>query len=107
GQHCEIPAKYYDKMRAQAPDLLSANVNRWFQQGPEDRLVRMLDDKTRAFLSRSYRPLENEDLAIATIPPLRELNVDIMSMEVTDRRLYIKAVDKKVTRELKAKGAFF
>ena len=107
GQHCEIPAKYYDKMRAQAPDLLSANVNRWFQQGPEDRMVRMLDDNARAFLSKSYRPLENEDLALAAIPPLKDLGVDIMSMEITDRRLYIKAVDPKVTRELKAKGGTF
>lgn len=107
GEYLGIPAKYYDKIREKAPDLLRNNVNEWFHRFPAPRLVRMLDGNARAFLSDSYQPLENEDLAMATLPPLEELGLDIMSCEITDRRLYIKAVEKTVTRELEAKGGKF
>lgn len=107
GQHVEIPKTYYDKMRTQAPDLLSTNINEWFRRFPSTRMVRTLDGNVRAFLSDKYRPLENEDLAEAVLPPLMELGLDVMSAQITDRRLYIKAVDPKVTRELKAIGGKF
>lgn len=103
----EIPKTYYDKMRTQAPELLATNVNRWFEQFPANRMVRTLDGNARAFLSDRYRPLENEDLAEAVIPALMELGLDVMSSQITDRRLYIKCVDPKVTRELKAIGGQF
>ena len=107
GGHVEIPRPYYDKMLTKAPGLLANNINTWFQKFPATRMVRSLDGNARAFLSDRYRPLENEDLAEAVLPSLLELGLDIMSSEITDRRLYIKAVDPKVTRELKAAGAKF
>lgn len=107
GTHLEIPAKYYDKMLKEDPKLLATNVNEWFQKYPTPRMVRTLDGVARAFPSDKYRCLENEDLAEAVLPPLQELGLDVMSSEITDRRLYIKAVDKSVTRELEAKGGAF
>jgi hypothetical protein len=105
--HTEIPKAYYDKMRSAAPALLSDNVNCWFQKYPSPRMIRTLDGNARAFLSDKYRPLENEDLAEAVIPPLMELGLDVMSSQITDRKLYIKCVHPKVTRELKALGGKF
>ena len=35
GQHLGIPAKYYDKMKADYPELLTANVNGWFERNPK------------------------------------------------------------------------
>lgn len=43
GSALGIPAKYYDKMRAENPDLLAANVNSWFSHDPSTRMVRTLD----------------------------------------------------------------
>jgi hypothetical protein len=107
-QHLEIPTKYYDKMQTEAPALLANNVNEWFTRHPAPRMVRTLDGTARAFLSDKFSPdMENEDLAQAVLPVLFDLNLDIMSCEVTDRRLYIKAVDKKVSRELAKTGARF
>ena len=103
----EIPKKYYDRMLAENPKLLAANVNAWLAKQTEKRMVRTLFGDVRALLSDRYRPLENEDLAQATLPVLMQLGLDIMSSQITDTRLYIKAVDKKVTRELQAKGAHF
>ena len=39
-----IPAKYYTRLKDEAPRLLAQNVNHWFQQAPEDekRLIRVL-----------------------------------------------------------------
>ena len=107
GQHCDIPAKYYDKMLANDRTLLANNVNTWFAKYPAARMVRTLDGTARAFLSDKYRPLENEDLAMAVLPVLGDLGLEVMSSEITDRRLYIKAVDKKVVRELAKTGARF
>jgi len=108
GSHLEIPKVYYDRMLAQDPGLLANNVNAWFQKNPAPRMVRTLDGKARAFLSDKFSPdMENEDLAEAVLPVLLDMNLAIMSCEITDRRLYIKAVDKKVERELAKTGARF
>ena len=45
GLQLKIPAPYYERMRAENPGLLMANVNGWFQQSPDTRrMVRTLDD---------------------------------------------------------------
>jgi hypothetical protein len=62
-----IPKPYYDRMLAEAPDLLSANVNRWLDRQPAKKLIRTLDNEVRAILSDSYRPLDNLDLAEAVL----------------------------------------
>lgn len=100
GLHTNIPAAYYDRMLKEAPDLLATNVNRWFDRFPAERMVRTLDGTARAFLSDKYRPMENEELAEAILPVLAESGAVIMSCEVTDRRLYIKAVDEKVKKDV-------
>jgi hypothetical protein len=106
-EHCDIPVKYYNRMRDEAPGLLANNVNQWFGKYPAARMVRTMDNKVRAFLSDKYRPLENYDLAQAVLPVLMENELEIMSSEITERRMYIKAVDRKVARELAKQGAKF
>jgi len=106
-QHVEIPKKYYDKMKDEAPDLLANNINTWFAKYPVPRMVRSLDGTARALLSDRYRPLENEDLAQAVLPAVLELGLDCMSSQITDNRLYMKFVDPRVTRELEAVGGKF
>jgi len=107
GAHTEIPGKYYDKMLADAPDLLATNVNRWFTKYPAVRMARTLDGTLRAFPSDKYRPLEDEDLAGAALPAIMDLGLEVISSEITERRLYIKCVDKRVVRELAKAGARF
>jgi hypothetical protein len=106
--YCGIPAAYYDRCRAEDPDLLVHNVNTWIRSHEgEKRMVRTLDGTSRAFLSDRYRPLENEDLASAILPVLLDTGLyDIMSCEVTDRRLYIKVVGKALSRELAKTGNY-
>jgi hypothetical protein len=106
GEYCGIPAGYYDRCRNEDPELLVHNVNTWVQRHNDVRLVRTLDGTARAWLSNSYRPLENEDLASAILPILLDSgDYDLMSMDVTDRRLYIKVVGRAFSRELAKHGA--
>lgn len=100
GDHVGIPAKYYDRMRTEAPILLAANVNHWFSEQPAKRMIRTLDGRVRAFLSDAYRPMENADLAEAVLPALMGMDIEVISCEVTERRLYIKAVDKRINRDI-------
>jgi hypothetical protein len=100
GNYVGIPSKYYDRMRAEAPHLLAQNVNTWIEQTPGTRLIRTLDNRTRAFLSDAYRPLENVDLAEAVLPVLVDLKVEVISCEITERRLYLKVVDKRINRDI-------
>ena len=95
-----IPQKYYNTMRANAPDLLTQNVNHWFKANPENRLVRTLDGNARAYLSKQYRRLDNHDLADAVLPALRDHGADVHSCEITEDRFYIKGVIDSVTQEV-------
>ena len=54
GTYLDIPSKYYDRMLQRDPALLSYNVNRWFQKEPEQKLLRTMDGKARAFLSNRF-----------------------------------------------------
>lgn len=102
-EYAGIPMAYYRRMLADDPQLLATNINRWLKDraaANERRMVRTLDGHVRAVLSDGYRPLENEDLAEAVLPVLLEQNLIIVSSEITERRLYIKAIDKNIERDV-------
>ena len=91
-----IPAKYYDKMRTEHPELLTANVNGWFQHAPQTRMVRTLDGTARAFLSDRYRRIDNAEIAEAVLPIIADIqDARVESCEVTDERMYIKVVNPR------------
>src|SRR5262245_26348866 len=99
-EHTKIPKVYYDKMRDDAPELLANNIETWFKKYPVPRLVRTLDGRDRAFLSDKFNTLDNTDFAEAMLPILLQRKLDIVSCEITERRLYIKAVDKAIFRDV-------
>lgn len=102
GSRLQIPSKYYDRMASEAPQLLADNVNHWFREQPETRMVRTLDNWDRAFLSNRYQRIENEMIAKAALPVLAELpRVQIVSSEITDKRLYIHFVVPTIEGEVK------
>ena len=98
--HTGIPQKYADKMLKEAPELYANNVNTWFRKNPAVRMSRMLDGNMRAFLSDKFQPFDNYDFAAAALPILSTRKLNVMSCEITDRRLYIKAVDEQLFRDV-------
>ena len=97
-----IPFRYYQKMQAAAPLLLDQNVNTWLAQNPERRMIRVLDNNVRAFLSDRYRRLDNLELCAAVLPVISEMkSANIESCEVTPTHLYIKVVNRKLKAEVR------
>lgn len=97
-----VPAAYYKRMQTEEPALLAQNVNTWLRAKPanERRMVRTLGSTARALLSDKYRPLENEELAEAVLPALLDMDLIVMSSQITDTRLYIKAVDRSIEKDV-------
>lgn len=102
GTQLQIPAAYYDRMKTDDPELLAENVNAWLRREPTKRLVRTMDGKVRAWLSDRYKPLENSDLAEAVLPVLMEMDLELVSSEITEKRFYLKAVDRRINRDIPA-----
>lgn len=101
-EYSNIPNKYYQRMLSQAPELLANNVNHWFSVAPtKQRMLRTLDGNIRAFLSDKYRPLDNYDLAEIALPSLTEAGCRVESCEITESKMYIKAVAPKLELEVK------
>ena len=96
-ERCKIPKRYLDYLRAEHPSLLTTNINELFQKFPEPRLIRTLDGKARAFLSDRYRPLDNAELAASVFPALQAADAKVVSCDITERKLYIKAVLPQVS----------
>lgn len=108
GTWAGIPSKYYDRLQQEAPALLADNLNHWLHHtmeektgAPQTRLVRLLDDQARAFLSNRYRTIDNWDIAEVSIPVMSESGCEILSSNVDYNRMHIKAATPKLTHEVK------
>ena len=96
-----IPAKYYDKMQKELPDLLAQNVNAWFDTEPQAKMIRTMDGRARAFLSDRYRRIDNYEIAQTVLPILGELeDAHVESCEVTENRMYIKVVNPRLQADV-------
>jgi hypothetical protein len=100
-ERLSIPREYYHRMREVQPALLARNVNAWMTEKSEVRMVRVLDDRVRAFLSDRYRPLDNYDLAQVVLPILNQVGCSVVSCDVTERHMYLKSVTPRVSGEVK------
>jgi hypothetical protein len=99
-QYAGIPKPYYDRMLNEDPALCAANINSWLHRKNETRMLRTLDNNIRAILSRRYRPLDNYDLVESAIPILQEAGAKVESCQITETRLYLKAVTPRVSGEV-------
>lgn len=107
--YTDIPREYFNRLRNQSPDLLAKNVNHGFEKanpGKEDRrMIRAFDGKVRAFLSTKYRRLDSYELLNETLPTLSDNKFEVISSELTERRLYVKAITPKLTADVKVGDA--
>lgn len=102
GQNLGIPARYYDKMRTDYPELLATNVNGWFEKAPAQRMLRTMDGTARAFLSSKYRRIDNFEVAQTVLPIIGNMDgASVESCELTDSRMYLKVVNQRISAEVK------
>lgn len=97
-----IPKKYYDRLRQDHAPILAANVHGLMQREPKRFMVRTLDGQVRAVMSDRFRPLDNDLMLEAALPVLQQRpNLEITSMQLSERRLYLQVVDHQVEGEVK------
>ena len=104
----EIPKSYYDTLKEENKILLARNVNHGFSKfsgsdkngKSESRMVRTLDGNVRAFLGSRYRRLDCYDLLETVAPLLIDGGLTVESSEITEKKMYIKAVSSKMTGEI-------
>ena len=101
GAALNIPAKYYDMMRTQKPQLLSQNVNSWLADKDQSYMIRSMDygsgQVARAFLSDRYRRIDNLEVATAVLPLFAgKEEMEVVSCEVSPSKLHIKIVNHKL-----------
>lgn len=93
GERFGIPAKHYDRLRRNHPDLLCHEATELMHREPQKRMIRTLDGNARAFVSHRFRRMENFNLAEMLFPTFSEFpGIQFESLGLTDKRLYIKAV---------------
>lgn len=104
----EIPKRYYDRMRnAGKTELLVENVNAWLG-GKERRLVRILDGRIRAILSDRYRIMDNYDVVFLALDEFRKKEtIEIYRANLTKTILYLKAVDRTLTVEIREEDVIY
>ena len=101
GARLGIPAKYYGTMLSNYPELLVTNVNAWFGKTPAERMLRVLDGKLRAYLSNSYLRMDHYEIFASVLPVIGEIaDVQFVSCQITDNRMYIKAVNPNLEAEV-------
>lgn len=108
--YSDIPKAYYDRLNAENPRLLTDNINHSFERlrydakterKQESRMLRTVGHDVRAVLSSKYRRLDAHDLIEAVLPVMIDGQFEVESSELTERRIYLKALTPKVQGEVK------
>lgn len=89
-------------MQDEDPALLSSNVNSWLKKSDAQRMLRVLDGRARAFLSKRYLRIDHLQIAATVLPiigGIKEARVE--SCQITDNRMYIKVVNPRLQQEVR------
>lgn len=93
----QIPLKFYNLLRKEKPDLLVHNINELILEETDERLIRTIGSRVRAYLSDTFRRLDNFDLAVHLLPVLREVEGLVpISSSITEDHLNLKYVTPKI-----------
>jgi hypothetical protein len=106
GAQVGVPAVYYKRLLTEDPKLASVVINRHNRRSSATRMIRTLETGAnmvaRAYLSNSYRPLDNEHFLEQLLPALGGIEgLSVTECQLTEERMYIKAITPKVQGEVK------
>ena len=100
GNDLQIPARYYDRLRMDRPEMLDANVNAWLEDNSDRRMVRTLRGDGRAWLSDRYRRIDHDAVLGGVLDALVEADARMASLQATDSRLYVQARFPRIEGEV-------
>lgn len=89
----KVPSKYYFRLLEDHRDLLLENINTLFEREPQVRMVRTLDGRARAFLSNSFRRVDNEQILERSLPVIRnDFETKLLNTHVDENRMRLKCL---------------
>lgn len=112
-QRLDIPKRYYDRMKTQAPELFAESLNTWLGQSDGRRLIRamlpgegQLITEVRAVLSDRYRRVENEQVFRACVQAFDgvadQYGLQVRSTGLTETRMHLTVTLPGLEREVRA-----
>ena len=90
----EIPTKYIRALAAGNAQVAAQLVNDTI--ATRRRFVRCLDGKCRAFLSDSYRVMDNFDLAFSALEVAKAVGAEVLECSLSESNMRIKLVTKSI-----------
>lgn len=97
--HQGIPRGYATRMLTEAPRLFEQNVNYWLHNKPALRMFRLLTPTegkqitvARAVMSNRYQRIDFDQMLAHVLPEITGQNMQVVSTELTERKMYIKIV---------------
>lgn len=98
GDKCDprVPKKFFDSLLEKRPERLVELVNGLHADAPSKRLVRCLDGNVRAWLSDSYRILDNFDLAFTCMDAAQRVKAQVLEANLSDTHMRIKFTTQSV-----------
>jgi hypothetical protein len=105
-QYTDIPKAYFDRIMTENPELAADSINHGLAKAAstgskESRMVRTVDGTVRGLLSSKYRILDSYDMLETILPVAQEKGLQVISSEVTDRRLFIKMLSPVLKADIK------
>ena len=96
-----IPRRFATKLGAELPDLLAHNLNTLGEHQPARRMLRTLSGEARAFLSDSYKRVDNEEVFDGLFPALLRLGAQVESCNVSEDYMHIQAIFNRAEGEIR------
>jgi hypothetical protein len=94
---------YLRRCRADAPELYAANINTWLERSDASYLVRCMTSDNgggtaRAFLSNSYKIVDNLDVLFSVLDGIRTAGVpvNVAHADLTDHGMYVQVVCEQI-----------
>lgn len=108
--YTEVPKQYLDRIAIENKTLAADSINHGLQKQAvvakqerrnESRMLRTVDGHVRGMLSSRYRIMDSHDLLETIFPVLMDKGLEVVSSEITEQRLYLKALSPKLETEVK------
>lgn len=95
-ERLDIPAKYYQKMVNESPELLAENVNTWLRRSEKDFFVRGLGASVRAFLSGRYKVIDHLDVLYCSLNELQAHEAEVEDCFLSETEVNLKVRSNKL-----------
>jgi len=95
-QSPRVPNKFIRDLAAEMPQTAANMLNDLLGKSSKRRMVRSLDGQVRAYLSDSYRVIDNYDIALVALESARENGGQVIEASLSDSHMRIKFTTQEV-----------